>query len=255
MNFPTPFGIWRAMPSVQENSKLPIQHPDYRYPSSLNPYWTSLKGIDQQVYIDNTTEEHAGEWKKLIGNVSGSTPKTLHVEIGCNGGHVVLEWAAARPHDGFIGLDWKFKQIYRGYEKGAKRGLKNLFFLRAHAIRIERMFGVGEIDHLYLLFPDPWPKKAQWKNRLFTAEWLRQVARLIRPSGTFEIRTDHAGYFEWMLVEFAKMSDLFEAVETSKDLYAGHPNPQSLKIPEVTLFERLFIADGIKINKLLLKRI
>ena len=242
-------------PTPPAENRRSILHPEYVYPRSLNPYWTSLKGIDRHVYMDNATESHPGEWKRLLQDMTGRAPEALHVEVGCNGGHVVLEWADRRKEDGYIGLDWKFKQIYRGYEKAEKRGIKNLIFLRAHAVRIERMFAPGEIDHLYLFFPDPWPKKSQWKNRLFTTAWLKRAASLIRTGGTFEIRTDHSGYFQWMQEELGLAPGLFEVTESTIDHYETHPNPGALQIPEVTLFEKLFIQDGIKIKRMLLRRI
>ena len=98
-------------------------------------------------------------------------------------------------------------------------------------------------------------KGAKGKACLEYAQWLTQVTPLIRPGGTFEVRTDHSGYFDWMLGEVAKVPELLEPVEQSRDLYAGHAAPQNLQIPEVTLFERLFIRDGIPIKKLLLKRV
>jgi tRNA (guanine-N7-)-methyltransferase len=167
---------------------------------------------------------------------------------------VIVEWAAARPEAAYIGLDWKFKPIFRGAEKATKKALSNVIFFRAHAERLPYMFGPGEIDFLYLFFPDPWAKKSQKKNRFVTPERLRKVHELLRPGGVFHIKTDHLEYFEWMENAFRETEDLWNVLEHTRDLHEGHPDPTSLQIPQVTLFERLFIKDGIKINSLKLQK-
>jgi tRNA (guanine-N7-)-methyltransferase len=159
-----------------------------------------------------------------------------------------------KPEAVFIGIDWKFKAIFRGAEKAQKRGLKNVLFFRAHGERLPYMFQAGEIDRLYLFFPDPWPKKAHWKNRFITAETLRDLSKAVKHGGIFHIKTDHPDYFEWMLRAVAEVPDLWEVLELSRDLHKNHPEPHKLQIPEVTLFERLFIKDQIPIQSLKLVR-
>lgn len=242
------------MPSPSAN-RLPVQHPDYRYPESKNPYWLKLKGFANRVFSDNETEARRGHWREQFP----SRPKELHVEVGCNAAHVILEWAARSPENGYIGIDWKFKPIFWAIEKALKRSVPNLLLFRAHAERLPFMFGDGEVDFLYLFFPDPWPRKKQWKNRFLTAQSLAAVAPILKRDGVFHIKTDHAGYFEWMLDAVAECERtsgrLWEVVERTGDLHAGNPRATELKIPEVTLFERLFIKDGIKINSLKLRKL
>lgn len=234
-------------------SHLPIAHPDYRYPSSRNPYWKKLSDVESGAFLDAETENKKGQWRSHFPKESTDLP--LHVEIGCNGGHVILEWAKQFPHQRYIGVDWKFKQIYRGWEKAQKHQLENLIFLRSHAFRLKYVFAPEEIDFLYVYFPDPWPKKSAWKNRVVQASWLTEVASLVKPGGVLHIKTDHDGYFDWMEEEFPKVSSLWKPSEVTRDLHARHPNPLKLDFPDVTLFEKLFIRDQIKINSVKLIRI
>jgi tRNA (guanine-N7-)-methyltransferase len=245
------------MPAKNSPDRIPIDHSSYRYPPSKNPYWTKLQGqAEAQVPVrfDNGTEEFRGQWRQQFADsVSADTRRPLHVEIGCSTGHVTLEWAAANPSSAYIGIDWKFKIISRAGEKAESRKTKNLLFFRAHAERLHYMLAPGEIDFLYLYFPDPWPKKRAWKNRFLTAERLRLIAPLMGPQGIFHIKTDHPGYFEWMLEAVEKVSDQWEIVEMTRDLHAGHPAPETLRIPQVTLFEGLFIKDKIPIQSIKLR--
>jgi tRNA (guanine-N7-)-methyltransferase len=242
------------MSPKQSHSKLPVHDAGYRYPPSHNPYWTKIKDFAQLVYSDNDTEAHPGKWREQFPDHKPARGRELHVEIGCNAGHVVVEWAQRNPQAAYMGLDWKFKAIHKGAEKVVKRGIKNLVFLRGYAERTNFMFAPGEVDFLYLFFPDPWPKKAQRKNRFVTPEKLRRLAPIVKPGGVFHIKTDHAGYFEWMEAAIAEVGDLWEVMERTNDLHAGHPDPTQLQIPEVTLFERIFVKEGIRINSIKLRR-
>ena len=242
--------------SIHPRDRLPLNHPEYRYAESRNPYQAKVRDLRGRVYSDNDTENFKGEWRKQFVDQAQhpELKRPVSVEIGCNAGHVILEWAAQDLSTAYIGIDWKFKPIFRATEKAIKRKIDNLVFLRAHADRLHYMFGNQEIDFLALYFPDPWPKKAQLKNRWLTAERLRQIAPLVKPGGIFHIKTDHLGYFEWMEEAIAQVGDLWEPFEHTRNLHAHHPAPQTLKIPEVTLFEGLFIKDGIQINSVKLRR-
>jgi tRNA (guanine-N7-)-methyltransferase len=232
--------------------RLPLTHPDYIYGPAKNPYSAKLRDFAGLAYSDNATETFAGAWREKFKR-SGKD-RELHVEIGCNTGHVTRAWAEANPDKLYIGIDWKFKIIHRGAEKTAEKGLQNLLFFRANVERLRYMFGPGEIDSLYLYFPDPWPKKSQWKNRFLKESTLREAARVVRPGGIFHIKTDHEGYYAWMRDAFAAVRDVWEIERESLDLHGGNPAAAKLEIPEVTLFEKLFIKDGIKIKSAWLRR-
>lgn len=232
--------------------RLPLTHPDYVYGPAKNPYSAKLKEFSGLAFSDNATETYAGSWRDRFGEPGAG--RELHVEIGCNTGHVTRAWAAANPEKLYIGIDWKFKIIHRGAEKTAAKGLRNLLFFRANVERLRFMFGPGEVDALYLYFPDPWPKKAQWKNRFLKESTLREAARVVRPGGLFHIKTDHDGYYAWMQEAFAKVGDVWEVERETLDLHAGNADAARLEIPDVTLFEKLFIRDGIRIKSAWLRR-
>ncbi len=233
--------------------RFPLQHPQYLYPPSKNPYWSKIQALKGLAFTDHETERSPGQWRSKWDNELPPSSRELHVEIGCNAGHVIVEWAKMHPSRSYIGIDWKFKPIFRAVEKSQKQNLKNLIFLRAHAQRLNYIFGPQEVDFLSLFFPDPWPRKSQWKNRLINSENLKQIAQVMKPSGIFHIKTDHPDYFEWILNAVGELPDTWKILEMTRDLHQNHPSPQNLKIPEVTLFEKLFIQAQIPIQSLKLQ--
>jgi tRNA (guanine-N(7)-)-methyltransferase len=239
-----------------------VSSPDFKYTPSHNIYWeklmhppTEMEGL---AFTDLQTEAHRGSWrnhflatKEKASDTHSKLP--LHVEVGCNAGHVCLEWAKANPDQLYVGIDWKHKQIYRLAEKSAKNKVGNLLAFRANADRLPFMFAPKEIDFLHMFFPDPWSKKAQLKNRTADEQWLRSVAPLLSDKGYFHIKTDHAVYYEFIRENIAKLSDIFDVIEETRDLHAGNPKAHLLTIPAVTLFERLFIKDGLPIHSIKIK--
>lgn len=216
----------------------------------MNPYSEKLKNLAGIVYCDRDTELHAGNWRFVFRK---SSPE-LHVEIGCNAGHVLLGWAQRNPHRSYIGIDWKFKPIFRGAKKAMQLQLDNVFFFRAHAERIPFMFGKSEIDCIYLFFPDPWPKKSQQKHRFLTTDRLLDLASVVKPNGLIHIKTDHQDYFDWIKKAALETGNLWTIEHQTEDLYENDPHPEFLEIPDVTLFEKIYIHSKIPIRNLILRR-
>jgi tRNA (guanine-N7-)-methyltransferase len=50
------------------------------------------------------------------------------------------------------------------------------------------------ISRIFLLFPDPWPKRRQQKRRLLAREPVRELARVLVPGGEFRFASDSGDY-------------------------------------------------------------
>ena len=55
------------------------------------------------------------------------------------------------------------------------------------------------LDKVYLLFPDPWPKKRHASRRFVNKDNLQELARILKPGGILRIATDHKVYKSWTL--------------------------------------------------------
>ncbi|MCM1323578.1 MAG: tRNA (guanine(46)-N(7))-methyltransferase TrmB [Acetobacter sp.] len=52
----------------------------------------------------------------------------------------------------------------------------------------------GFFDKVFLLFPDPWPKKKHKDRRFVNPDNLKEVARVLKKGGLFRVATDHPVY-------------------------------------------------------------
>ena len=55
----------------------------------------------------------------------------------------------------------------------------------------------ASLDRVYLLYPDPWPKRRQRKRRFVSDETLAALARVVRPGGACRFATDIDDYAGW----------------------------------------------------------
>ena len=62
-------------------------------------------------------------------------------------------------------------------------------------------------NKVFILFPDPWPKKRHYKKRLIQAAFLSCIARKMDKHGRLFFRTDHEEYFGWAKEIFMQHPD------------------------------------------------
>ncbi len=119
-------------------------------------------------------------------------------EAGCGHGHWLTSYAESHPERTCVGIDLISHRIRKGQDKGAKRGLTNLHFIKAELGEfLEVLPACVRFDQTVLLFPDPWPKARHHRRRMVQVEFLDVVAERTDPGGLFCFRSDDRPYYEW----------------------------------------------------------
>ena len=139
-----------------------------------------------------------GNWRSLKDGCSA-----LWVEVGCGKGKFTAETAQANPDVLLIAVERCREAMVVAMEKAQALGLTNVFYIDMDVANIEEIFAPGEIDRLFINFPDPWPRKKNAKRRLTHRGFLDKYCRVVRENGEFHFKTDNAPLFEYSLEEFA----------------------------------------------------
>lgn len=63
------------------------------------------------------------------------------------------------------------------------------------------------LDKVFVLFPDPWPKKRHAGRRFINPENLKEISRILKPGGILRVATDHPIYKGWTLRRLAENPD------------------------------------------------
>lgn len=148
------------------------------------------------------------------------------LEIGTGMGNFFANYAEKNRETGCVGIELKYKRLYRTYEKCAERGRDDIILLRIMGQQIVNIFDEGEVDELYLLFSDPWPKKAHHKHRVIQLDFLQNVSKILSKQGIFIIKTDDDAYADWIR-EHLDQSGIFEYQMTIDEDPEKRSNPEN----------------------------
>ena len=144
-----------------------------------------------------------------------STCRPITLEIGFGDGQHLQQLAADHPEQGFIGIEAYRPGIGRLLHGIADEGLNNLRVLIGDAEDIvPRRFPRCSLQHIVVLFPDPWPKKRHHKRRLLSMEFLKKLSMTLTTDGQMSIATDCAGYATDIELSIEKTANL-QLLETN----------------------------------------
>ena len=148
------------------------------------------------------------------------------------------------PDKNFLGIDIKGARIWRGAKEANNNNISNVGFLRTRIEMIESFFAPGEVDEIWITFPDPQIKKRRNKKRLTGARFLNSYRKFLRPGGLVHLKTDSAELFEYT-AKLLKINKIDPEVLTG-DLYSAKMPDTLLQIK--THYEQLFLNEGKKIT-------
>lgn len=137
------------------------------------------------------------------GFFAGAPPR-VSLEIGFGGGEHLIAWARAHPGEGFIGAEPFLNGMGKMLVHLDDAKLSNVRLFAGDARRLVAALKPASLARVFLLFPDPWPKKRHWKRRYVQDETLAELARVIAPGGMLRIASDIPHYIEWTLEHTAR---------------------------------------------------
>lgn len=186
-------------------------------------------------------EHMAGKWREHFGN---EHPITL--ELACGKGEYAVGLARLYPERNFVGVDIKGNRLWVGAKIALRDGLKNVAFLRTQIDRIAEYFQLGEVEEIWITFPDPQLRWSKLKKRLTHPKFLRLYQQFLRPGGCIHLKTDSPDLYQFTKLVIELYGLPVHADEP--DLY-GKPIQQ----PELSIrthYESLDIAGSNRIHYL-----
>ena len=112
------------------------------------------------------------------------------LELGCGKGEYTVALAQRDPQRNYIGIDIKGARMWRGAKTATDRRMHNVGFLRTRIEFIDALFAENEVSEIWITFPDPQLKTRRAKKRLTSPLYLACYARLLRPGGWINLKTD-----------------------------------------------------------------
>lgn len=175
-----------------------------------------------------------GQWNETF--FKSNKPITL--ELGCGRGEYTVGLAERYPDRNFLGMDIKGARMWKGATYALNQGLKNVGFVRGRIEFVSRIFAKGEIEEIWITFPDPQPKKA--KKRLIHPSFLNNYQKFLSKNGVIHLKTDSQLLHAYLLA-ILNENDIEPEVVTS-DLYKKQEDSEAAALK--TKYEGDFLAEG-----------
>jgi len=124
--------------------------------------------------------------------------RAVNLEIGFGAGEHLALQAENHPDELFIGCEPFVNGIAALLHKAEIKDLKNILIFPDDVMLLLKALPDSVFSKVFILFPDPWPKKRHNKRRLVNKENLAFLSTKMKKEGQLLLATDHDDYFDWM---------------------------------------------------------
>ncbi len=211
-------------------------------------YTLALNGEYSHVAFDEVRAPlNKGKWRSDVFKADVATP--MDVEIGTGNGTHFAHYVQKNPSRLLVGLELKYKPLIQTIRRAMNANCSNAAVARFHAFNIQELFTEGEINNVFIHFPDPWTSPKKPKNRVVCKRNLDLLYDMQKLGSIIEFKTDSLVYFLWAMdeIRLSKYKILFE----TQDLHNSPIKEENFE----TAFEKIFLREGIKINFVRLQKV
>lgn len=190
-----------------------------------------------------------GKWRKEF--FKNDNPIVL--ELGCGKGEYSIGLAQSFPNKNFLGIDIKGARFWRGAKTAIEQDIKNIGFLRTQIELINFVFENGEVDEIWITFPDPQIKFKRTKHRLINPLFLDKYKKILNTkNGVIHLKTDSEflhGYANGLLQGLG-----CKILASHHDIYGAPEYELPSYVREIkTFYENIFLKEGKPITYLKFK--
>ncbi len=188
----------------------------------------------KQFLLDNmlpqmrVTPETVFDAERLFGEAK----QEICLEIGFGDGQHLYGQALKNPQNGYVGVEVfqngvaNLLTLISGLKEGDN--LPENVDVHDYAVQNIRVFDDDVrllfkalpddfFDKIYLLFPDPWPKKKHAGRRFVNPDNLKEIKRILKSGGIFRIATDHPVYKRHVLRTMHQNADFVWTAKCGDD--------------------------------------
>lgn len=170
--------------------------------------------------------------------------RPICLELGCGRGEYTVALGQRNPETNYLGVDIKGARMWRGAKTATEEGLKNVGFVRTRIEFIDSFFAEGEVDEIWITFPDPQLKKGRAKKRLTSPLFLALYAGFLKPDGVVHLKTDSKHLHEYTRAVIETNGLTVEACNA--DIYGTGMADETLSVK--TAYESRYLKEGLPIT-------
>ena len=199
-----------------------------------NETFTNVIQPSREEVLDNFSFK--GKWHSFFKNTH-----PIVVELGCGKGEYTIDLARKNPDKNFIGIDIKGARFWRGAKTALEDNLGNVAFVRTQIELVDFIFEKGEVDEIWITFPDPQIKYKRTKHRMTNHAFLKKYDLILKKDGVINLKTDSEfmhGYTLGLL-----HGEGHEIVHANHDVYKDYYSPDEVTGTQ-TFYEKKYLEKG-----------
>uniref|UniRef100_UPI004048924F tRNA (guanosine(46)-N7)-methyltransferase TrmB n=1 Tax=Aliarcobacter sp. TaxID=2321116 RepID=UPI004048924F len=188
--------------------------------NALNAY---VKLNDAKILFTNTNnikvkKEIENQYLKDINYFVDDfkTDKEIQIEIGFGSGRHLLHQAKENPNIQFIGLEIHFPSIEQLLKQLEIQKITNVLVVNYDARLFMEFIESNKVGRIFVHFPVPWDKKPH--RRIYSNEFINEALRVLKITGTLELRTDSRKYFDYCTELLTNLPKGRITIDINKDL-------------------------------------
>lgn len=166
------------------------------------------------------------------------------LELGCGKGEYTVGLAKKFPDLNFIGIDIKGARMYTGARHAFDNSMTNVAFLRTSIELLPSFFSPGEVERIWITFPDPQMKKVN--KRLTGTRFMETYRQVLIDGGEIHLKTDSP--FLYTYTSLMTSLNHLPVITDTHDLYNSNIVTDILDIK--THYEQQWLARGLAIKYL-----
>lgn len=139
--------------------------------------------------------------KTLFGDVD-----EVWLEVGFGGGEHLAHQAETHPRAGIMGCEPFLNGVAKLVSEIHERDLANVRILNDDARFLLERLAPSSLARVFILYPDPWPKKRHNKRRFVNEETLGFLASALRKGGELRFASDIPDYIAWTLAHLSRFN-------------------------------------------------
>ena len=147
-----------------------------------------------------------GKHNKINDSVFKKTIKKLDkskyniIDIGSGYGESTLELARRNSSNIVIACEKYIDGINNISEKALQESYDNVFVFHGNVHKLlDENCNENEISEIWILFPDPWPKKRHFKRRLIDKNFFNKIYKYLKKNASIHIASDSKSYISEIL--------------------------------------------------------
>ncbi len=121
--------------------------------------------------------------------------KKLILEIGIGMGENLIYLSKKNSKTNIIGVDPFKNGIVNVSDYCIKNKINNVYLYPFVFQKFLKKFQKLRFNTIYILFPDPWPKKRHHKRRIVNEQFLKEILKILKKNGKVFFSTDNNNYF------------------------------------------------------------